>query len=91
MAAISFLYAERYDAVTEPHRLGTQLWKTVGIAGDTSVERVDALWGQNPSSAAVPNTTESHPHGVPNPKGHLTWEVAAFPQYPPVRRTLWNL
>jgi len=47
---------------------GHSCGKTVGIAGDTSVERVDALWGQNPSSAAVPNTTESHPHGGPHPK-----------------------
>jgi hypothetical protein len=91
VTAISFLYAERYDAVTEPHSLGTQLWKTVGIAVDTAVNRVDGLWGQNPSSAGVPNTTESHPHAVPNQKCGLTCELVAFPQYPPVRRTLWNL
>ena len=68
--------AERYNAVT-----GT----TQG--GDTPVDK----WGQNPSYPAVLSTTEIRPHAVHRAIRYLTCEVGAFPQYPPVLRTLWNL
>ena len=91
VTAFRILYAERYDAVTEPHRVGIHLWITVGIPVDTSVCRVDGLWGQNPSYPGVLSTTEIRPHAVHRAIRYLTCEVGAFPQYPPVLRTLWNL